>query len=107
MAVEAAPKSAEFKDAWDVATRLRKDLNINGYTGWRLPTDKELNLMYTNLKQKRLGDFRNDRYWSSFQFGGFAQHQDFHFGGQDSGFKVFSHYVRPIRAFSYSDLEQG
>jgi TolB-like protein len=36
-----------------------------GYDDWFLPSRDELNLMYENLKQKRIGAFSNDVYWSS------------------------------------------
>jgi hypothetical protein len=36
-----------------------------GYDDWFLPSRDELNLMYENLKQKRIGSFSNDVYWSS------------------------------------------
>jgi hypothetical protein len=36
-----------------------------GYDDWFLPSRDELNLMYENLKQKRIGGFSSDAYWSS------------------------------------------
>jgi hypothetical protein len=42
-----------------------ESLVVNGLRGWRLPTRDELNWMFTNLKQKGLGDFSTDTYWSS------------------------------------------
>jgi TolB-like protein len=40
-------------------------LNINGHTDWFLPSKAELSWMYVNLKEKGIGDFSNDWYWSS------------------------------------------
>jgi hypothetical protein len=51
----------------DGAALLCASLNINGYTGWFLPSNDELNLMYVNLKAKGLGGFGNGWYWSSSQ----------------------------------------
>ena len=43
------------------------ELNINGFTGWFLPSSDELDLMYRNLKEKGLGGFSDNWYWSSTQ----------------------------------------
>jgi hypothetical protein len=63
--LEAVPASAEFEADWVDAKKRCQDMTINGFTGWRLPNREELNLMYVNLKQKGLGGFKNDEYWSS------------------------------------------
>jgi len=39
----------------------------NGFTDWFLPSREELNLMFINLRQKGLGNFTNNWYWSSSQ----------------------------------------
>jgi hypothetical protein len=52
----------------DGASLLCSALNINGFTGWFLPSKDELDLMYKNLKQKGLGEFGNGLYWSSSQW---------------------------------------
>jgi hypothetical protein len=49
----------------DGAALLCSSLNIDGYTGWFLPSKDELNLLYVNLKVKGLGGFDSVRYWSS------------------------------------------
>jgi hypothetical protein len=51
----------------DGAALLCTAMNINGHTGWFLPSKDELNLMYVNLKAKGLGGFGNGQYWSSSQ----------------------------------------
>jgi len=64
--LEAIPVDFEFRSAWgETATTDVASLFVRGYGGWRLPTRIELNQMYINLKQKRLGDFKDDWYWSS------------------------------------------
>jgi hypothetical protein len=63
--LEAAPSDFEFVANWNSANDVCKLLNINGIAGWRLPNRDELSFMYLNLKQKGLGGFGNDTYWSS------------------------------------------
>ncbi|MDR0663800.1 MAG: hypothetical protein LBF80_06985 [Spirochaetaceae bacterium] len=93
------------------AAQYCDDLEYGGYTDWVLPSNDELNLMYQNLKEKGLGSFTNDTYWSSSvhdnSFGGYSFAQRFNDGfrfGLDSGFatesvKSRSNRVRPIRQF--------
>jgi len=52
-------------DELDRAADLCTILEINGYNDWFLPSSDELNIMYTNLKQKNLGNFQDHIYWSS------------------------------------------
>jgi hypothetical protein len=47
------------------AAQICASLEINGYKDWFLPSKDELNLMYKNLKSKKIGDFGNSWYWSS------------------------------------------
>jgi len=81
-------------------------LNINGFTGWRLPTREELNLMYVNLKLQGLGSFKDDFYWSSTVeqvVVTFAMYHHFGSGlvlGADQlGRRIISCNVRPVRQF--------
>lgn len=38
---------------------------VNGSNDWFLPSENELNLLYTNLHQQNLGNFSNAVYWSA------------------------------------------
>ena len=87
----------------DGAALLCTSLNINGHTGWFLPSKDELNFMYVNLKVKGLGGFGNGMYWSSSQ-GGNPYHrawgQNFINGSQyDSDTKDITYSVRACRQF--------
>jgi hypothetical protein len=60
MNFEIAPKSTEIESNWDDARLYCFALNIDGKTGWRLPTKKELWI----LKESD-NDFAIRWYWSS------------------------------------------
>jgi len=58
-------------ESGSAAQRVRQ-LNINGFTDWFLPSIDELDLMYSNLYQKGLGSFLSgsslDSYWASSRY---------------------------------------
>ncbi|MDR2731145.1 MAG: DUF1566 domain-containing protein [Treponema sp.] len=82
------------------AAQVCSILNIKGFNDWFLPSKDELNLMYRNLKQKGLGNFNNDWYWSSSQAGdNGAWNQNFRNGYQEGNSKNTIGSVRAIRAF--------
>ena len=75
-------------------------LNINGFTDWFLPSKKELDLMYKNLKACGLGNFNKGFYWSSSQSNrSFAWVQRFSDGDQSNYSKNNPCAVRAARAF--------
>jgi hypothetical protein len=86
------------------AAQFCETLTAGGYDDWFLPSKDELNLMYTNLHAKGLGNFQYDWYWSSSQgdndgapFRPWAQ--IFSNGGQDRSGQTNKYCVRPIRSF--------
>jgi len=84
------------------AARLCANLNVNEYKDWFLPSIDELDLMYKNLKQKRLGGFKDGFYWSSSQDAGnyyLALTRLFSDGKQYIGYKDYDNNVRAVRAF--------
>jgi hypothetical protein len=82
------------------AAQICAALDINGYKDWFLPSKDELNLMYRNLKQKGLGGFSNNWYWSSSQYvARDSWYQNFGNGNQDSFYKNNASSVRAVRAF--------
>jgi hypothetical protein len=99
MKYEIAPKSTETKLNWNDARLYCFSLNIDGKTGWRLPTKDELTEIYQSEN-----DFENRWYWSSTEYNGKAAwgqqawSQDL---GQDYGKgidgKNGGNYVRAIR----------
>jgi hypothetical protein len=80
---------------------------LNGIGGWFLPSRDELGLMFSNLKARGLGDFRdagmpdNCQYWTSTQqTADMADHIDFADNGRlHYDDKDFPRRVRAIRAF--------
>jgi hypothetical protein len=82
------------------AVQMCTGLELNGYKDWFLPSRDELDLMYKNLKQKGLGSFGNNYYWSSSQDSSdVAWGQGFSSGFQYSYFKNVASSVRAVRAF--------
>jgi hypothetical protein len=79
-------------------------LDQGGFQDWFLPNKAELNLMYSNLKLKGLGGFKNEIYWSSTEIDTEnAWSQSFGDGSQFAGgygyTKDVTRYVRAVRAF--------
>jgi hypothetical protein len=85
-----------------MAAQLCDAFEAGGFKDWFLPSKAALNLMYTNLNKKGLGNFRTDMpwYWSSSEdYDTFAWLQYFSSGSQDSYGKHYAVMVRPVRAF--------
>jgi hypothetical protein len=91
------------------AAQVANAANYNDYNDWFLPSKDELDLLYKNLKQKGLGNFQNNIYWSSseqnnaWNWTALPWFQDFRDGGQrysglPSG-KNDTYLVRAIRQF--------
>ena len=77
---------------------------INEYDDWFLPSKDELNLIYTNLCEQKIGNFNCTWYWSSSEYDYFqAWLQIFEYGGQGWWAKCGVGYnnlgVRAVRAF--------
>ncbi len=83
-----------------IASRICSELNLNGYDDWFLPSMDELNLIYTNLKELKIGKLSDALYWSSSEtdFNN-AWLQDFATGVQNEYHVNKIARVRAIRAF--------
>jgi len=96
-------KFAQTAGEWDTAAQYCNDLVFNGFNDWFLPSTDELDQMYGNLKRRNLGDFKNERYWSSTQANYYqsrvsADYQNFSNGQMEFiNHKSVIYYVRPIR----------
>jgi hypothetical protein len=94
MNFEIAPKSTEIQANWYDARLYCFSLNIDGKTGWRLPTKQELDSIYHSEN-----DFENNWYWSSTEL--YAWVQYFNTGTQGNYNKGYCNgYVRAVRDFS-------
>ncbi len=89
--------------SWYEANDLLSDANnhdVNGakFMDWRLPTKRELNLVYN--QKSNIGGFASSYYWSSTESGDAnAWEQSFAYGDQYSGNKYANYNVRAVRAF--------
>ena len=78
MNFEIAPKETMIRANWNDAKLYCFALNIDGKTGWRLPTKDELNQIY---KSKNDLDGRNT-YWTSTEVDGEVVYVQFFYDGQ-------------------------
>ena len=88
------------------AAKTCDELDLNSKTDWFLPSEEEMNEMYNNLQAKGLGNFANERYWTSSEFDlsprGSALYRNFDTSsGQIGGTspKTANYYVRAARSF--------
>ena len=82
------------------AAQLCTNLEFEGFSDWFLPSKDELDLMYKILKRNNLGNFHNDRYWSSTQFSrDQSYYVKFNNGNHSLSHKDQQRRVRAIRAF--------
>jgi hypothetical protein len=85
------------------AAQLCDSLSYDGYNDWFMPSKDDLNLMYTNLKQRGLGEFSNSWYWSSSQSSAYySWHQRFNGGAQTGDYNYYKNTdlsVRAVRAY--------
>jgi hypothetical protein len=95
MNFEIAPKETETRLNWDDARLYCFSLNVDGKTGWRLPTQDELNEIYQSEN-----DFEKKWYWSSTgEDGASAWFQNFYDGSQYTTTEYYNNsYVRAIRS---------
>lgn len=67
---------------------------------WFLPSKEELSLMYENLAAKGIGNFNNDRYWSSSEYSAtHAWFVCFSSGCSDFAGRNETYLIRPCRSF--------
>jgi len=86
---------------WQEAKDVVDFLEIDGYDDWRLPTKKELMLLYKNLKAKDYGDFQDESYWSTSKSGyNNAWGVSFSSGRSYDFDKLSKHSVRAVRTFT-------
>jgi hypothetical protein len=77
----------------DIET-FAKNLVLNGYNDWRIPTNDELNTIHKNLFENGIGGFAGFKYYGS--YGGFGN--IFRFQNCDDNTK-YNQFVRVVRDF--------
>ena len=80
---------------WGEATEACKKIG----PGWRLPTKEELIAMYNQLHKQDKGNFKDDWYWSSSQYGS-SEAWMVSFGGGNiyNGSRYYIGRVRAVRS---------
>jgi hypothetical protein len=83
------------------ATKLCRELEINGYKDWRLPTKDELHLLFENLHSNGIGNFRKLSYWSNTQASSYTNYFQNFDSGDISDYSMIDglFWVRPVRLF--------
>ena len=82
------------------AAQLCLSLKVGKYSDWFLPSKDELEQMYISLRQKGLGSFSDEWYWSSSQDSDdYAWLHSFKDGIQYNYYKDNTIKVRAVRAF--------
>lgn len=94
MNFEISPKSTEIEASWDNALLYCFSLNIDGKTGWRLPTKQESIEIYESQN-----NFEKRNYWTSTKYDGKneALVQNFASGGQYCKYTYVIVNVRAVR----------
>jgi hypothetical protein len=95
-------KFREKTGNWNTAAQKCFDLTCNGFDDWFLPNQSELDLMFGNLKRLNYGDFKDENYWCSNEWGfnnNNAFCQNFKTGKTGNEFKRTIYHVRPVRRF--------
>jgi len=100
MNIEIAPKTTEIQATWYNAQMYCLFLNVNGKTGWRLPTMSELHEIYESDNDLDGYGF----YWSSTTGNSHNRNsdsawcQELFTGYQSPSIKSHNgHFVRPVR----------
>ena len=91
---------SEWYEANDLLSDPSKhDADGKEFLDWRIPTKRELNLMY--VQRATVGNFTNNDYWSSTEYANsdLAWKQLFSYGFQNVSSKSHTKYVRAVRAF--------
>ena len=95
LSFEIAPRSTEIESTWYKDKFYCFSLNIDGKTGWRLPTKEELHEIY---ESKSDNDFTKWEYWSATEYNSqVAWSELFTIGFQSLQNKHNDYLVRAIR----------
>jgi hypothetical protein len=98
--VSIIPNSLTTIDIYSEAAHCCLSLRWGGAADWYLPSQDELNAMYTNLHFYGVGGFAADYYWSSSEYNATdAWGQSFGNGTQNYLSKDNDFRVRAVRAF--------
>lgn len=96
----AAERDLDSKHTWQEANEICKNLNLNGYNDWHLPSKEELNKLYAN--KEIIGGFARNAYWtsSSSEDDTTDKVNQIFINGNQARFTQSSKFlVRPVRAF--------
>lgn len=89
--------------SWNEGKKACEDLVLNGYDNWRLPSLKELGIIFYQFYVKGIGGFPTEYYWSKAENKGIRQLAwcfDFKDGQEyNSHPKTNTKYILPVRSY--------
>lgn len=101
-------KNLGTKYTWDDANLFCSNLDEGGFSDWRLPSEPELKLLYSNLQKTGKRNFGADFFWGQAQSAVNGWTMNFSQNGKPEPYTKTGHYkgkILPVRAFTLQEVK--